>query len=169
MHSKGLVRSADTAVVRAITHEDIARHSRSNNHSNKPAVKQAAKKPAARTETAKARAKSKAVEDEEPREKSRVVAYSFYLLLAILTLALYIGVRYYDRETAKVKRFVLVEVGSPVSEDMFFNEQVDFPELEDCNLDFSGVNIDLPQTIRFTITYFWTNIIITFSYNRKSN
>lgn len=160
MHSKGLVRSADTAVVRAITHEDIARHSRKTTaHSNKPAVRTGSSgKPAAKTAPSKAKSAARAVETEEPREKSRVVAYSFYLLLAILTLALYIAIRYYDRETAKVKRFVLVEVGSPVSEEMFFNEQMDFPELEECNLDFSGVNVDVPQTINFTITYFWTNM-----------
>ena len=160
MHSKGLVRSADTAVVRAITHEDIARHSRKTTaHSNKPAVRTGSSgKPAAKTASSKAKSAARAEETEEPREKSRVVAYSFYLLLAILTLALYIAIRYYDRETAKVKRFVLVEVGSPVSEEMFFNEQMDFPELEECNLDFSGVNVDVPQTIHFTITYFWTNM-----------
>ncbi len=160
MHSKGLVRSADTAVVRAITHEDIARHSRKTTaHSNKPAVRTGSSgKPAAKTAPSKAKSAARAEETEEPREKSRVVAYSFYLLLAILTLALYIAIRYYDRETAKVKRFVLVEVGSPVSEEMFFNEQMDFPELEECNLDFSGVNVDVPQTIHFTITYFWTNM-----------
>ncbi|MBR1905467.1 MAG: transglutaminase domain-containing protein [Clostridiales bacterium] len=160
MHSKGLVRSADTAVVRAITHEDIARHSRKTTaHSNKPAVRTGfSGKPAAKTASSKAKSAARAEETEEPREKSRVVAYSFYLLLAILTLALYIAIRYYDRETAKVKRFVLVEVGSPVSEEMFFNEQMDFPELEECNLDFSGVNVDVPQTIHFTITYFWTNM-----------
>ena len=59
------------------------------------------------------------------------MAYSFYLLLSVIILALYLGIRYYDRETAKVNRFVLVEVGSPVSQDMFFNSPIDLPDLED--------------------------------------
>lgn len=158
VHSRGSIRSADTAVVRAITHEDIARHGKNTTaHSNKPAVKSAHEKNTA-VEKAAAKARATAKNVEEPKEKSRVVAYSFYLLLAVITLALYLGIRYYDRETAKVNRFVLVEVGSPVSEDLFFNAPMDLPELEECNLDFSGVNIDIPQTIHFTITYLWTNM-----------
>ena len=158
MHSRGLVRSADTAVVRAITHEDIARHSRATTtHSNKPAVKAAsARKPSVKTASAKAR--STEFDEAEPKEKSRVFAYSVYLFFAIVILVLYLGIRYYDRETAKVKRFVMVEVGSPVAEDLFFNAPVDLPALEECNLDFSGVNIEVPQTIHFTITYLWTNM-----------
>ena len=153
MHARGLARSADTAVMRAISHEDMARHSKATTaHSNKPAVKSAA------TKKTSAKARSEAADEAEPKEKSRVFAYSVYLFFAIVILVLYLGIRYYDRETGKVKRFVMVEVGSPVSEELFFNAPVDIPALEDCNLDFSGVNIEVPQTIHFTITYLWTNM-----------
>lgn len=158
VHSRGLIRSADTAVVRAITHEDIARHSgKPAAHSNKPAVRtESGKKQIPHQSVSKARAASKA--EAAPKEKSRVVAYCFYLFLSLFTLLLYLGIKYYDRETSKINRFVLVEVGSPVSKDMFFNDQIDIPSLEDCNLDFSTVNVDIPSTINFTISYFWTNM-----------
>ena len=59
VHSRGSIRSADTAVVRAITHEDIARHGKNTTaHSNKPAVKRSA----AETAAAKAKATARTVE-----------------------------------------------------------------------------------------------------------
>lgn len=158
VHSKGIVRSADTAVVRAITHEDIAKHSgKSAARSNKPAVRTDSGKKAASHQSA-SKTKTSAKSEDAPKEKSRVAAYCFYLFLSIVTLLLYLGIKYYDRETSKINRFVLVEVGSPVSKDMFFNDQIDIPSIEDCNLDFSTVNVELPSTINFTITYFWTNM-----------
>lgn len=159
-HSRASIRSADTAVVRAITHEDIARHSRSrSSNANKPAAKAVSgSKKAAPASSSGAKAAAKTAAREEPAEKSRVVAYVFYLLLSTAILIFYLGIRYYDAETNKINRRVLVEVGSPVSEELFYNAPIDHPEIKECNLDFSGVNIELPQTINFTITYLWTNI-----------
>ena len=150
-HSRAPIRSADTAVVRAIRHEDEIRHS--NNH---PAnVRKPARTAAASSESkSRSEAKAKTV----TKEKSRVLPLSFLLLLSIVILAGYIGIRIYDHETNKINRYVIVEVGSPVAENLFFNDNISFPEYEDCNLDFAGVNIDLPQTINFTITYLWTNM-----------
>ncbi len=162
MHSRGPIRSADTAVVRAITHEDEIRHARSHANTNKPAVKSSTRhgssssnEQVART-VAKARSTVKSTE--KPKEKSHVFFYTVMLLFAVITLALYGFIKVYDRETNKINRRVIVEVGSPVNEQMFFNDQLSFPEYEECNLDFSGVKIDIPQTIHFTITYFWTDM-----------
>ena len=153
MHSKASVRSADTAVIRAIRHESVPGHS-----NNKPAVShRPANQPAHRTRAASSSA-SRTAAKAETKEKSRVLPLTFLLLLSVATLALYIGIRIYDKETNKVNRFVVVEVGSPVSKELFFNDNISFPETEDCNLDFSTVNVELPQTINFTITYLWTNL-----------
>ena len=153
MHSKGSVRSADTAVIRAIRHEEMPRHS-----NNKPAVAhRPASQPSHGAKTASSSKTHKAAKA-ETKEKSRVLPLAFLLLLSVAILALYIGIRIFDYETNKINRFVVVEVGSPVSKDLFFNDNISFPEYEDCNLDFSTVNVELPQTINFTITYLWTNM-----------
>lgn len=159
MHSKASVRSADTAVIRAIRHENMPRHS-----NNTPAVAhRPSNAPARGTKSSsapktKTATKAKSESKTEVKEKSHVLFLAFLLLLSVATLALYIGIRIFDYETNKINRFVVVEVGSPVSKDLFFNDSISFPETEDCNLDFSTVNVELPQTINFTITYLWTNM-----------
>ena len=170
MQSKASVRSADTAVIRAIRHEDEMRHGNAS-HSNKPAVRTSGEsgtaqshnrsaapaKAPAKTNT-KSSAKSSAKSQVVTHEKSRVLPLIVMFFFAALTLVLYLGIGVYKKETDKVNRFVIVECGSPVTEAMFFNDTLSFPDTEECNLDFSGVQIDIPQTIRFTITYLWTDM-----------
>lgn len=164
LHSRAPIRSADTAMVRAIKHENEIRHSQSR-PAGKPAVrtttsaKPAVKSSSSKSETSsKAKAAVKTAEKAEAKPKSRVVALSFLLLLTILILAAYIAIKIYDKETNKINRRVIVEVGCPIAESLFYNDNISFPEFKDCNLDFSTVNVDVPQTISFTITYLWTNM-----------
>ena len=170
MQSRAPVRSADTAVVRAIRHEDEIRHGVNNpNRTNRPAVNRTGESGSAHTPSrnraqthsgvpAKARLKADAKVQEKTREKSRVLPLVIMFIVAALTLVLYLGIGYYKTETDKINRFVVVECGSPVSEALFFNDTLALPDYEDCNLDFSSVRIDIPQTIRFTITYLWTDM-----------
>ena len=165
LHSRAPIRSADTAVVRAITHEDELRHAggRSAN-ANRPAVKTASGTKnmsngnrTSRT-SAQVRSTAKVADAPKVKEKSRVLPLTFLLFLSVMILALYGAIKVYDRETNKINRKITVEVGSPVYEELFFNDTLSFPDYEECNLDFSGVKIDIPQTIHFTITYFWTDM-----------
>jgi len=78
----------------------------------------------------------------------------FWLLiamLALLALDFFLFVNYADQEKAKVNTKVTTECGYPVSLDMFFNAEPDFPDLVSCNLDFDTIDTTAPQTVQFTI------------------
>lgn len=152
VHSRAPIRSADTAVVRAITHEDIEKYGKKN--SDKPAVRSAD----ISGSKSKSKAEAKAAAKDKPKEKSRVLPLFICFFFAVITLVLYAAINVYSVETDKVNRRVVVECGAPVSESLFFNQDITFPEYEECNLDFTGVNINIPQTIHFTITYLWTDM-----------
>ena len=170
MQSRAPVRSADTAVVRAIRHEDEVRHGMDNpTRTNKPAVRRnggsshaqaPARNRAQAAERAHARTSARETEEvqEKTREKSRVLPLALMFVVSALILLLYLGIGVYRTETDKINRFVIVECGSPVTEAMFFNDTLSYPDTEDCNLDFSSVRIDVPQTIHFTITYLFTDM-----------
>ena len=113
MQSRAPVRSADTAVVRAIRHEDEIRHGVNNpNRTNKPAVKRTGESVPAHTHAgnrtqhsgtpSKAHVKAASKEQEKTREKSRVVPLVIMFFIAALTLALYLGIGYYKTETDKI-------------------------------------------------------------------
>ncbi|MBQ6017538.1 MAG: hypothetical protein IJL19_06625 [Clostridiales bacterium] len=119
-------------------------------------------------------ARSSEVKEEKPKKTRKSVkeanAYGikrkrrFVLpLLIILLLEIIIAVfavaaiTIYNEDTDLIVREHTIEAGTSADVSMYITGEPRFPDYVSCNLDFSTVNYNIPQTIRFTVRMYGTN------------
>ena len=96
----------------------------------------------------------------EKKEKKRhsLIPYLIILLLVILVGAAAVwAINIYTEDTGLIVYENSVEAGSSANLQMFIKGEPKFQEYVSCNLDFTAVNYQLPQTIRFNIRMYGTN------------
>ena len=79
-----------------------------------------------------------------------------FIIAAVLLITGYFAVRkFLEKEYALVGQEMTIEAGSSKPElGMYLKGEPALPKFVSCNLNFDEVNINLPQTIRFTITMY---------------
>ena len=135
------------------------------NQVQKPANRPAPNNAKRPVQTASKRPVQKAVPDKtssKPKRSSK--KFNFVPLVLILAAVLLIVIGYFsiksflEKEYAMVNTEMTIEAGS-VKPDlgMFVKGEPTFENFLSCNLNFDEVNINLPQTIRFTVTMYGKN------------
>ena len=135
------------------------------NQVQKPANRPAPNNAKRPVQTASKKPVQKAVPDKtssKPKRSSK--KFNFVPLVLILAAVLLIVIGYFsiksflEKEYAMVNTEMTIEAGS-VKPDlgMFVKGEPTFENFLSCNLNFDEVNINLPQTIRFTVTMYGKN------------
>ena len=164
-HIKARVRSADSAVIKAVEHETAASRKTVHRIENEK-TKGGKKHPKARhvknpSEKHISRAKERKLYGVKKRKKF-LVPLLIFLFLELVLGALVYGASYiYDRDTATIVSEHTIEAGSSADLGMYITGEPMFGDYVSCNLDFSTVNYTLPQTIRFTVRMYGTNFPCT--------
>lgn len=151
-HEKARVRSADAAVKKAVEHEaalerKTARKARSTAKHLKP------------EKTKSAPARTKRVSTQElygikKRHKGLVPLAVIFVLLLVVFGVECLAISIYDQDTAMLVRENTIEAGQTADLSMYVKGEPAFPQYVYSNLDFSTVNYTIPQTIRFTVTFY---------------
>lgn len=154
-HEKARVRSADAAVKKAVEHEaalerKTAKKARTTAKHLKPA------------NTKSAPARTKRVSTQElygikKRHKGLIPLVVIFILLLIVFGVEYMAISIYDQDTAMLVRENTIEAGQTADLGMYVKGEPAFPQYVYSNLDFSTVNYTIPQTIRFTVTFYGTH------------
>ena len=89
-----------------------------------------------------------------------LIAAAVVVLLGVLA---FVGIRnFLNEEYALIKTEAVIEAGSVKPNlQMYLNGEPKYERFLECNLNFDEVNINLPQTIRFTITLYGKNFPCT--------
>ena len=151
-HEKARVRSADAAVKKAVEHEaalerKTAKKARSTAKHLKP------------EKTKSAPARTKRVSTQElygikKRHKGLVPLAVIFVLLLVVFGVECLAISIYDQDTAMLVRENTIEAGQTADLSMYVKGEPAFPQYVYSNLDFSTVNYTIPQTIRFTVTFY---------------
>ena len=151
-HEKARVRSADAAVKKAVEHEaalerKTAKKARSTAKHLKP------------EKTKNAPARTKRVSTQElygikKRHKGLVPLAVIFVLLLVVFGVECLAISIYDQDTAMLVRENTIEAGQTADLSMYVKGEPAFPQYVYSNLDFSTVNYTIPQTIRFTVTFY---------------
>ena len=101
-------------------------------------------------------------ENRTPRTDAKKINFIPLLIAAaviLLGVLGYFGIsNFLDREYALVSQEMTIEAGTKKPElGMYLKGEPALPKFVSCNLNFDEVNINLPQTIRFTITMYGKN------------
>ena len=92
------------------------------------------------------------------KKKPRLLPYLIILLLVIIVGAAAVwAITIYSNDTSLIVYENSVEAGSSANLQMFIKGEPKFKDYVSCNLDFTAVNYQLPQTIRFNIRMYGTN------------
>lgn len=154
-HEKARVRSADAAVKKAVEHEaalerKTAKKARTTVKHLKPANTKSAP---ARTK----RVSTKELYGIKKRHKGLIPLVVIFILLLIVFGVEYIAISIYDQDTAMLVRENTIEAGQTADLGMYVKGEPAFPQYVYSNLDFTTVNYTIPQTIRFTVTFYGTH------------
>ena len=154
-HEKARVRSADAAVKKAVEHEaalerKTAKKARTTVKHLKPANTKSAP---ARTK----RVSTKELYGIKKRHKGLIPLVVIFILLLIVFGVEYMAISIYDQDTAMLVRENTIEAGQTADLGMYVKGEPAFPQYVYSNLDFSTVNYTIPQTIRFTVTFYGTH------------
>ena len=154
-HEKARVRSADAAVKKAVEHEaalerKTAKKARSTAKHLKPAN---TKNVPARTK----RVSTKELYGIKKRHKGLIPLVVIFILLLIVFGVEYMAISIYDQDTAMLVCENTIEAGQTADLGMYVKGEPAFPQYVYSNLDFSTVNYTIPQTIRFTVTFYGTH------------
>ncbi len=151
-HEKARVRSADAAVKKAVEHEaalerKTAKKAKSTAKHLKPE----------KTKHAPARAKRVSTRELygiKKRHKGLVPLAVIFVLLLVVFGVECLAISIYDQDTAMLVRENTIEAGQTADLSMYVKGEPAFPQYVYSNLDFSTVNYTIPQTIRFTVTFY---------------
>ena len=97
--------------------------------------------------------------EKKPAKKINLIPFIAAAAVIILAVAGYFGVkRFLEKEYELVIPEMTIEAGSKKPDiSMYLKGEPALPKFLSCNLNFDEVNINLPQTIRFTITMYGKN------------
>ena len=109
-----------------------------------------------------AEVEKKAAKARKPKQKkerkNRYLPYLIILFFEIIFAAAALwAINTYNEDTDLIVRDNTIEAGTTANVDMYIQGQPKFPEYVSCNLDFSTINYNIPQTIRFTVRMYGTN------------
>lgn len=109
-----------------------------------------------------AEVEKKAAKARKPKQKkerkNRYLPYLIILFFEIIFAAAALwAIDTYNEDTDLIVRDNTIEAGTTANVDMYIQGQPKFPEYVSCNLDFSTINYNIPQTIRFTVRMYGTN------------
>lgn len=154
-HEKARVRSADAAVKKAVEHEaalerKTAKKARTTVKHLKPANTKSAP---ARTK----RVSTKKLYGIKKRHKGLIPLVVIFILLLIVFGVEYMAISIYDQDTSMLVRENTIEAGQTADLGMYVKGEPAFPQYVYSNLDFTTVNYTIPQTIRFTVTFYGTH------------
>ena len=92
------------------------------------------------------------------RKRRFVLPLLIILLLEIIVAgAAVMALTIYNEDTDLIVREHTIEAGTSADVSMYITGEPKFPKYVSCNLDFSTVNYNIPQTIRFTVRMYGTN------------
>ena len=92
------------------------------------------------------------------RKRRCVLPLLIILLLEIIVAgAAVMALTIYNEDTDLIVREHTIEAGTSADVSMYITGEPRFPKYVSCNLDFSTVNYNIPQTIRFTVRMYGTN------------
>ena len=88
------------------------------------------------------------------RHKGLVPLAVIFVLLLVVFGVECLAISIYDQDTAMLVRENTIEAGQTADLSMYVKGEPAFPQYVYSNLDFSTVNYTIPQTIRFTVTFY---------------
>lgn len=92
------------------------------------------------------------------RKRRFVLPLLIILLLEIIVAgAAVYALTVYNEDTDLIVNENRIEAGTTADVSMYITGEPKFPDYVSCNLDFSTVNYNIPQTIRFTVRMYGTN------------
>ena len=150
----------------AVQHEDIAEDEEEAEQEEAPkrAPKREARRAARPAEEKQPKPKKtrKTVKEAKSygikRKRRFVLPLLIILLLEIIVAgAAVMALTIYNEDTDLIVREHTIEAGTSADVSMYITGEPRFPKYVSCNLDFSTVNYNIPQTIRFTVRMYGTN------------
>ena len=92
------------------------------------------------------------------RKRRFVLPLLIILLLEIIVAGFAVtALTIYNEDTDLIVNEHTIEAGTSADVSMYITGEPRFPKYVSCNLDFSTVNYNIPQTIRFTVRMYGTN------------